>query len=106
MWIILFIKEENKMLLVYMTSVLYMMVSMWILVFSKDKDRYLLSLVPYAIMVGGMMLRLTLVNLLPFPTTQVAVDTEAFVIVLTMGIIGYLLTSASALILNFVGKKN
>jgi hypothetical protein len=94
------------MILIYITSILYMMVSLWIVVFSKDKNKYFLSLVPYAIMVGGMMLRVTVVRILPFPITQVAIETESLAIVLTMGLIGYLITSLSALIVNFVENKN
>jgi hypothetical protein len=100
MWILLFIKEENKMVLIYTASILYIMVSMWILVFSKDKNSYLLSLVPYIIMVGGVAVRLGVTFLLPFPVSFIETDIQVLQAVLVMAGIGFGITSVSNLLVN------
>jgi hypothetical protein len=98
MLILLFIKEENKMVLIYAITILYILVSNWITVFSKEKQRYLLSLVPYVIMVGGVGLRLLILQMAPFPSVFIDSDIEIFGIVLTMGLIGLVITSTTSLI--------
>jgi hypothetical protein len=88
------------MILIYATSILYIMVSNWIVVFSNEKGKYFLAMVPYAIMVGGVGLRFLITRFLP--SIQSFSDLEVFNTVLIMGVIGFLITSISNLIVEII----